>query len=221
MTDKYCILTYSHSNCKDLWVPYVDRIKKYGPKNIEHVLMTNVNDDFMSTIQYDDGEPFSIQMLNAVELVKKHLGCKYFIYSQEDFILYDLVQESAIYDAIEQIKGGKTDFIKFIKSGGTEYCMQASIHDVDKFISFYNKYQIDSIREEGFLSRSSIGEYESKYLPNGWVGDKRGMNHYDSKVWPYMATALVKGKWNLSEYRKELTEFQQEYMVEFTNRGIY
>jgi hypothetical protein len=216
----YCILTYSHRNCSDLWNPYIERIRKYGPKDVEHFLMVDTSKNFLGQISYDENDPFSVQMIKALTTLKS-IGFDYFIYSQEDFILYDYVLESAVRDSIERIKSKNTDFVKLIKSGGTEYCMQASVHSIDEFISFYSKYQIDSIREEGFLSRSSIGEYESKYLPEDWVGNKRGADHYDSKVWPYIATALVKGKWNLSEYKKELTAFRSEFDINFDQRGIF
>lgn len=222
MNEKYCIVTYSHTNCKDVWKPYFNRLDKYA-QNIPSFWLCNEDvADFGRhfCFKYNDGESFSNQLLYPLEFLRDN-GYKYFIYSQEDFILYDLVNESALYDAIEQIKSGKTDFVKLIKSGDTEYCMQAAVHDIDKFISFYNKYQIDSIRQEGFLRTSSIGEYESKWLPSEWVGGKRGMCHWDSKVWPYIATALVRGKWNISEYKKELTEFKNEYMIDFTERGTF
>ena len=35
--------------------------------------------------------------------------------------------------------------------------------------------------------------------------NKRGAHHYDSSVYPYIATAIVKGKWNVTEYKNELT----------------
>lgn len=222
---KYCIVTYSHTKCKDLWKPYFDRLRRYGPQ-VDKFLMVDSSDTILtdSSLEdiekfvYDDDNPFSNQWLEMVKYLKD-IGYDYFIYSQEDFILYDFVNESGIHDAIAQIENNNTEYVKFIKSGGTEYSMQASIHNIEKFINFYNKYQIDSIRQEGFLSQCSTGEYESKFLPMAWVGEKRGLFHYDSKVWPYIATALNKGKWNISEYEKELTYFQQEYMVEFDVRG--
>ena len=229
MKEKYCLITYSHRNCSDLWEGYYGRLEKYAPKGLKNYLL--VDDSFSEypflknvpeMILYNEKEqPFSVQWLNAAMKAESD-GYDYFIYSQEDFVLYDLVNESAIHDAIEKIESKQTDFVKFIKSGGTEYCMQASIHNIKKFISFYSKYQIDSIREEGFLSKCSIGEYECKYLPDSWVGQKRGVFHYDSKVWPYIATALVKGNWNMKEYKKELTDFKNEYISEFTDlRGNF
>ena len=35
---------------------------------------------------------------------------------------------------------------------------------------------------------------------------KRGKYHYDSSVFPYICTAVIKGKWNYNEYKKELFE---------------
>ena len=50
---------------------------------------------------------------------------------------------------------------------------------------------------------------------------KRGSNHYDSELYPYIATALVKGKWNLSEYQKELGDLLEEYKLNVSKRGVY
>ena len=38
------------------------------------------------------------------------------------------------------------------------------------------------------------------------VDKKRGKFHYDSSVYPYICTAVIKGKWNFKEYKKELFE---------------
>ena len=49
--------------------------------------------------------------------------------------------------------------------------------------------------------------------------DKRGLYHYDSKVFPHISTALVKGRWNMSEYPQEMTELIKEYKINIMNRG--
>jgi len=46
---------------------------------------------------------------------------------------------------------------------------------------------------------------------------KRGMHHYDSSVFPYTASALVKGKW-CSEYKNELTELLRMYDIDERGR---
>ena len=50
---------------------------------------------------------------------------------------------------------------------------------------------------------------------------KRGMVHYDNSVFPYIATALVKGKWNIREYQNELGPLLNDYKIDIMKRGIY
>ena len=49
---------------------------------------------------------------------------------------------------------------------------------------------------------------------------KRGMYHCDSIVFPYIATAINKGKWNYNEYQKELDILFLEYNMNPFERGI-
>ena len=49
---------------------------------------------------------------------------------------------------------------------------------------------------------------------------QRGIYHYDSLVFPYIATAINKGKWNMSEYSNELDKLFGEYNINPFERGI-
>jgi len=48
---------------------------------------------------------------------------------------------------------------------------------------------------------------------------KRGLYHHDSNIFPFIASALVRGKWNLSEYSTELIPLVMEYNVDLSLRG--
>jgi len=48
---------------------------------------------------------------------------------------------------------------------------------------------------------------------------KRGTFHWDSFVYPYFATAIIKGKWNMLDYKKELNLVLDEYKIDCTIRG--
>ena len=50
---------------------------------------------------------------------------------------------------------------------------------------------------------------------------KRGEYHYDCHVFPHVATALVKGKWNLKEYAEELSPLVKKYSIDVNERGIH
>ena len=43
--------------------------------------------------------------------------------------------------------------------------------------------------------------------------------HFDSKAYPYIATALIKGKWNTAEYQKEIDQLAEEYSIDINQRG--
>ena len=48
---------------------------------------------------------------------------------------------------------------------------------------------------------------------------KRGIHHYDSEVFPCIATAVVKGLWNISEYPEEMAKVIQEFKIDVKLRG--
>jgi hypothetical protein len=50
---------------------------------------------------------------------------------------------------------------------------------------------------------------------------KWGFGHYDSTIFPYMATALQQGKWNSGEYLEELTVVLSEYNIDINQRGCW
>ncbi len=47
---------------------------------------------------------------------------------------------------------------------------------------------------------------------------KRGMYHYDSSVYPYVATGVVKGKWYTSDY-PEMQAILNDYNIDVALRG--
>ena len=77
------------------------------------------------------------------------------------------------------------------------------------------------------VSSKDIWEFERSVPSNRkdymvYLGNevKRGVHHYDSIVFPYIATAINKGKWNMSEYSKELDKVFYEYGIIPFERGI-
>jgi hypothetical protein len=159
---------------------------------------------------YGEEESFTKSWVNAFDKlsIKTH---KYFVYNQEDFILYDQVNGDMLDEAKILVDSGINHFSKLIKSGGGEFCFQSTLNNVNKYINFLSKYPINQIWDEVQLSSKSLGEYECRYIPEEWTGFKRGLYHYDSKVWPYVATALNKGRWNTHEYPFEIEEIFKEF----------
>ena len=49
--------------------------------------------------------------------------------------------------------------------------------------------------------------------------NKRGMFHWDSGIYPYFATAIVKGKWSIGDYGDLLEDILEENKVDILERG--
>lgn len=48
-----------------------------------------------------------------------------------------------------------------------------------------------------------------------------GFSNYDSYVFPYLQSVIVKGSWNFKEYKKELTTLLKKYKIKENNREIF
>ena len=66
----------------------------------------------------------------------------------------------------------------------------------------------------------SIVSYGKDFMVFFGNEKQRGIYHYDSLVFPYIATAINKGKWNMSEYSNELDKLFGEYNINPFERGI-
>lgn len=107
------IVTYTHSNCRDLWEGYENRLSKFanGHKSIFVTdIATGMNSNDHIDIIYNNDLSFTCQMVTALEQISE-LGYENFIYSQEDFILYDYVNNDVLLEAVNIIESEKSDFV--------------------------------------------------------------------------------------------------------------
>jgi hypothetical protein len=153
----------------------------------------------------------------------------YVIYSQEDYVLFDYVKEDIIKKYISLMDTDtKIGFIRLIHSSvdgmNTEYnnellyidsnseyffSTQATIWRREVLLEMFKNSEVDSIFNETHNSKflkdlNVVGLYEAHR------GNKVG-NHYNSTSYPYIATAKVRGYWNMFEYPTQVYELMQEY----------
>ena len=227
---------YTNSNCQDVWEMFVGEIKKQT--KIPLYMISDKKVDFLdndSQIIYDNSDPYYKVWVDAVQ----KFGQDYFIYLQEDFVLYDKVDDEKINEYVEFLKNNpQYSFVRLLKSGnlGTRklsltlyeiesmnpniFAMQATIWRSSDYILLMN-----TVKSNGWLETDA--DYRNNMISLGISGvyhydgePKRGGVHYDSNVYPYIATALVKSKWDMSEYDKELREILTKYKVDVNKRGI-
>jgi hypothetical protein len=147
-------------------------------------------------------------------------------------ILFDKPDLQKIYNYIESIEKGDSSSIKLIPVGeilyrsqqdttlihttASQFSIQPTLIKVSRLQEILQEAGPVSIWELERTVRRKINDFVS------YIGDeiKRGQHHYDSIVFPYTATAIVKGKWNFSEYEKELTQILKESNIDKEIRGV-
>lgn len=227
-------IAYTNSNCSDLWNVFQKQNQKYTtiPLYIISDKVVDCIDDDKLFIYNNENDYYNVW----VEALKK-FDSDYFIYLQEDFILYDKVDDQKLNECLEFLKHSPNySFVRLLKSGRLRekkifdnlyeiessnpniFSMQATIWRTKDYISLMEK-----VKDRKWLENDN---YPKEMLRMGMKGlyyydgeDKRGENHCDSSIYPYIATALVRGKWNTSEYNSELAPILSDFNIDKNKRG--
>lgn len=236
MINNLTLFTYTHSSCIDIHNIYLSRLNKYFPDLKKHLLICDkeLHYDNIKTLNYNDNDDFSNHILFALD----NIDTDFLIYSQEDCILYDKVDIEEINYCLSILQNDSSiPFIRLIWSGighnyskyneklsyvGKSeyyYCTQMTIWRKDILKELYSKVKVKHIFEEAnlsevFFNMNNKGLFYSKK-------GKKVSTHYDSVIYPYISTAIVKRKWNYTEYKNELDDIFREFKIDPNIRGIY
>lgn len=236
------IFTYTHENCIDIWEPYLDSLDKYATEIPSIVI---VNEDYENHGRhkfrvYDDTKNYCDEY---VRCLRDNVDTKYFIYMQEDFILYDRVNMEAIQRYVNFLEEGTASFVRLIRCGDVSnvhlkddlywitdpskthasvncFSMQPTIWNREHFINLYEAARCERFGEfpayTQNMNRMGIrGVYSYNNEPM-----RKNSSHYDSSVFPYIATAIVQRKWNMTEYDVELESIFSRYEIDPYHRGV-
>lgn len=222
------IITYTHTDYKWVWPLWFGQTDKYL-KEFEKIIFVNNPHkdipDYYQVIKYDDSKKYTqrvvecLQQLNPDDII---------IFHHEDMFLYSKPNFKILSEFIDLIKKDKAHLIKLLRAGNTlfkspihpnlyfnpnnlRYCIQPTICKVSTLKNIYNSTPGDSIWQFETNAMTNPSILHSYYCYNG--ESLRGSSHYDSNIYPYIATAVVKGKWNLSEYPNELKSLFNEYKI--------
>lgn len=226
------ILLYTHTDYKDVWPPFFGQLKKFLPEAKLYVLVNKNDSDIphdSTIIIYDDSKIYTERLKEGLN----KLTCNEFLFIHEDMYLYDTPNMSIIEKYIGYIQTKKVDSIKLIYVAGDD---NKSSLDETLILNQYSKFSIQPtlITKETLMTKLNtlgplnIYDLERSIQNSGndfmcKIGGeiKRGSGHYDSLVFPYIATAIVRGKWNYLEYRNELDNILTEYNIDKNNRGLF
>jgi len=224
------IIVYTHTDMKDIWPMFFGQLKKYIG-DIKVYVAVNEDDTQISDyirIIYDDKKEYTERWKEILDKIEEET----FMFMHEDMILFDKLNFQLLEKYIGYVSNEVVDSVKLILAG-SEF-VQSSI-DSTLVTNEYSKFSIQptitrkSIFKEKVNNVSSLNiwQFEEAISITGKdfmvkIGGerKRGIYHYDSLVFPYIATAINKGKWNLNEYTKELNPMFEEYNINPFERGI-
>jgi hypothetical protein len=224
------LVVYTHTDMKDVWPMFFGQLKKYIGDTKVYVVVneddTQLSD--MIRIIYDDSKQYTDRWKEILPQIEESV----FMFLHEDMILFDEPKFDYIDRYFKLVNSGKVESIKMIYVPDND-----TVSDIDNTLisNQYSKLSIQPtiIRKDYFKSildkvgSLNIWEFElavagdtKSYMVKIGGERKRGMYHCDSIVFPYIATAINKGKWNYNEYQKELDVLFLEYGMNPFERGI-
>jgi len=221
------IVVYTHTDMKDVWSMFFGQLKKYLPNNKIYVVVneddTQLSD--MIRIIYDDTKPYTERWKEALPQINEET----IIFLHEDMILFDEVDMSYIQRYYDLVNSGMVESIKMIYTNSTNppsdidstlvnstFSIQPTLINRNNFVSLLES--VPSLNIWDF--EKEIESNDNHYMVRLGNEKQRGIYHCDSIIFPYIATAINKGKWNMSEYREELDKLFGEYNINPFERGI-
>ena len=224
------IIVYTHTDMKDIWPMFFGQLKKYIGDTKVYVAV-NEDDTQISDyvrIIYDDTKQYTERWKEILDKVEEET----FMFMHEDMILFDKLNFQMLEKYVSYVNDEMLDSVKLILAG--DIFEQWPI-DNTLVSNQYSKFSIQPTvtRKDIFkqkvneVSSLNIWQFEEAITTTGRdfmvrIGGerKRGLYHYDSLVFPYIATAINKGKWNLNEYMDELNPMFEEYNINPFERGM-
>jgi len=244
MIDNFCIVVNTFSSYSDIWEMFFKQLEKHFPNQKVYVFSDEDNKLFekYNVVIYDKDLDFRTQYYECL----KSVGEKYCLNMNDDYIMYYDVNVGVIHKLLDYLeKNLDISFIRVAKGyNNTEKMADKDLYFLDLNFPFFYSQTVSIWRTETLLKihelspKSSIARKDN--LPqlevvaneickslklNGLYHydkePKRGSSHYDSYIFPYIASALVSGKWNFSEYNKELLPLIEKYNINVNLRGIF
>jgi|10_taG_2_1085330.scaffolds.fasta_scaffold50410_2 hypothetical protein len=197
---------------------------------------------YVEVVNYNPKDNFRDQMVSCLKRVSEDI----ILYCNDDYLFYDNANLELAEKLIDEIVGTKFSFVKFVHTNleaYTEHKPKLLIIDKDcentfsQTLSFWKTKDFLEIHEncppseigskgETFGHLEVFAKQVSKEL--GIAGlcyynneKQRGQCHFDSDIFPHIASALVKGKWNLKEYSKELFPLLLTHQINLGERGLF
>jgi len=234
------LITYTNIKYSDVWpmhfgqlTLYASNVKSYAFSNQESISKWDTKDHQLVT--YKDSDPYWKQYIGCLESIQEN----FVIYSQEDFILFSEIDYESISRYREFLSLSDYDYVRLIRCG---YRTPLDRHVVDDIYEVHMETNDAFSMQATLWKKSSIKKLYEHVKSEKWLESdawnngardlgikgtliyngepKIGAAHYDSKVYPYVCTAINRGKWNVDQYPEIMKKMFQKYNVDPNIRGI-
>ncbi len=241
---------YTHTDYSDVWPAYFGQTEKFGNCFKQHLICVNRPDERIpahyQTLLYDDSKAYPERLK---ECLTKLPPDGIILFAHEDMFLYDFpktekleaylqamqrtegfFKKRPLFDYIKLIKGGsclstpmpfEPTLYKMALKSAWMFSIQPTFWRVDAFLTLLSQHLQDTIWTFEEKAQNTCRKLK---LQGGYAhdnGKQRGKHHWDNAIYPYIATAIVKGKWNTLEYRDTLLPILDTYGIQLTPRGEY
>jgi len=236
----YSLVFYSHSDYSDAWKPMFGQTDKYYNSDYKKYLFVNEGSydvpDGWECVFYDDSQPYNQRVSTCLAQLPPE---DIIIFHHEDMFLFEEPKQEIISGFCEKVRSGKINFIKLCKASYSEsyrflehsdnlyysppdllFAIQPTICKVKDLTSVYlqtpakNGWELELRASQTCMANSFVCCCST--LPSE---KKLGLFHWESQIYPYFITAIVKGKWNLAEYPEKLIKVLKSYDVNPDSRG--
>jgi len=231
-------IMYTHSSYSDIWPLFFGQTAKYvNDVDMDKYIFVDkivpgIPDDY-TPILYSKNK-YVEDVVSCLEQVPN----EYCIFQHEDMFLYKQSDTAELGTLFRNMMVDNLDSIRFIKAAQTHdaatsnpklylmkdsspwiFSIQPSLWKTESLYRVYRRTGGASIWDFETKAQNTVRDLKMRIAYTYDNEPKRGRQHYDSNVWPYIATAVLKGKWTTSEY-PELKALLEEYKIDPNIRGI-
>ena len=217
-------LLYTHSDYNNVWPIWHYQTHKFLPES-KIVMFTNDSTEIQFDCEsyvYDDTKSYTDRLVSCLEQLNPE---QLVLFQHEDMFLYASPDINSLNQFCELILEEKIDMVRLIRVVDNliptalhkhlylnpqhdKFSIQPTLCKVKTLLDIFSKVPNTNIWNFETSCTDACYALRSYFCYDG--GKKRGISHYDSSLYPYIATAIVKGQWNTREYNKELTDIFSE-----------
>ena len=226
------ILVYTHSDYSWVWKYWHQQTDKFL-QNFDKICILNLDSSFRDdylVIKYNDELTYKNRVLSCLNDIDDN---EIVLFCHEDMFLYKKPNFEIIDEYINLVKNDNCELVKLIRAfenldksnlhkklfknpDKQLFSIQPTIIKIKTLKHIYKTVPGENIWEfEANTSKKYLKDLISLCSFDPDVDKKRGKFHYDSSIYPYICTAVIKGKWNFKEYKKELFEifYNKKYNI--------